>query len=160
MNIENIKNVVQSNISGLYLFFHKHDTCLLINAVPSEVIFLRLYSVGSANVPPFKAFCKVHHLQHIKYALDFTLVMVMSLSLLPLTTLSFGKGNRIQHTKTGQQGRCGMIIICCSSESHAHVKQSELMHGHSAVQIWQQLKTCSYSLSNCSKLTQKELPKG
>lgn len=147
-------------VSGLNLFFHNHDTCLLINAVPSEVVFLGLYSVGSATVPPFKAFCKVHCLQLVKCALDFTLVMVMSLNLLLFNnTQSFGKGNRIHHTTSGEQGKCGMIIICCLSEIHAHSKQSEQMHCHSGVQIWQQLKTCSYSLSNCSELTQEELPK-
>jgi len=87
-------------------------------------------------VPPFKAFCKVHCLQLVKCALDFTLVMVMSLNLLPFnTTMSFGKGKRIHHTKSGEYGRCAMIIICCLAETHAHTKQSELIHCHSEVQI-------------------------
>jgi len=52
--------------------------------------------VGSATVSPFKVFCKVHCLQLVKCAPDFTLVIFMSLNLLPFnTTLSFGKGKRI-----------------------------------------------------------------
>jgi hypothetical protein len=52
-----------------------------------------------------------------------------------------------------------MMIICYLSQTHAQTKQSEQMHCHSRVQIWQQPKTCSYSLSNNFELTKQERPK-